>query len=75
VATSCSLIIRGQSFSILVSSASIAVLSGVGSGVAILTALVFVFCGLAQPNCENTMSAVATSVATEKYFFITAFTP
>src|ERR1700704_1709229 len=73
-AASCSLIIRGQSFSILVSSASIAARSGVGSGVAILIVLVFVFCGLAQPNWENARRAVATArTTTEKYLFMTRY--
>ncbi len=58
--TSLSLRTRGQSFSILINSASIAALSGVGAGVAMLAlvdAELVLFCGV-QPNCKNATTAV-----------------
>src|SRR5207237_7045171 len=73
VSASCSLMIRGQSFSILVSAASIAALSGVASATAMfaLVEAVLLFSGLAQPNCESAKRAVArVRMAIERDFFI-----
>src|SRR5436853_1889455 len=72
---SCSLMIRGQSFSIRVISASIAALSGVASATAILALVdVLVGCGLAQPSCKRPAMIVAkTSVHVEKYLFISGY--
>jgi len=59
-AASRSFTIRGQSFSIFVSSASIAALSGVGCGVAAATMLVLplLFCELAQPIDMNAAALI-----------------
>src|SRR2546428_10101915 len=71
-ATSRSLIMRGQSFSIRVISASIAALSGVASATAIFALVdVLVGCGLAHPSCKRpAMTVTKTSVDIEKYLFM-----
>src|SRR5712692_6386891 len=72
VATSCSLIMRGQSFSIFLSSVSIAVLSGVGAGVDIFALVEVVACGPAQPDCAKANSAATSDkVTSSKNLFMT----
>src|SRR6266700_1605100 len=72
VAASSSLIIRGQSLSILVSSAVIAFASGVLSGVAMFVLAVLAG-GFAQPNWKAATSISANNnVSKQKYLFITA---
>src|SRR5215510_6205413 len=71
-ALSCSLTTRGQSFSIRVSSASIAALSGVGAGVATVTVEgAFAFGWAAQPNNPSTQNPLATTITKVEIFFIT----
>src|SRR5258705_6060577 len=68
---SCSFMTRGQSFSIFLSSVSIAALSGVGAGIAFVL-VETVGCGAAQLNCANANSAATNdSVTTDKSLFIT----
>src|SRR5712692_5472079 len=71
VAASCSLIMRGQSFSIRIISASIAALSGVASATAIFALVdVLVGCGFAHPSCKRAMTVTKTNVDAEKYLFM-----
>src|SRR5436309_7839043 len=63
---------RGQSFSIFVSSVSIAALSGVGSAIAMFVLVEVVGCGPAQPNCAKANNAATSdSVTTNRNLFIT----
>src|SRR2546430_6619377 len=68
---SCSFMMRGQSFSILVSAVSIAALSDVGSGIGMFVLVEVVGCGPAQPNCAKANSAATSdSVTTKRNLFI-----
>src|SRR6266436_4601296 len=68
---SCSFMMRGQSFSIFLSSVSIDALSGVGAGVAMFTFVEVAGCGPAQPNCATAnIAATNARVTTAKSLFI-----
>src|SRR5260370_34891473 len=72
MAASCSLIMRGQSFSTFLGSVSICVLSGVGAGVAGFALVEVVGCGPAQPDCAKASSApTSDKLTTSKNLFIT----